>query len=177
MNDQIGTLVNRVEQSGLVTIYPEKYLPEQEVVEFDLKPFLFMELILKELDFRDSLKKMDWTIYSKKNVAVICSVDVIIPTWAYMLVSSYVQQNQGNAYFGTKEEVVRHLISQKIEALDVEIWRDKKLVIKGCSDIPIPASAYMDLMKKLQDVASSIMYGEPCSTVPVFKRKLNAEKT
>ena len=84
MNDQIGTLINRVEQSGLVTIYPEKYLPEQEVVEFDLKQFLFMELILKELDFRDSLKKMDWTIYNKKNVAVFCSLDVIIPTWAYM---------------------------------------------------------------------------------------------
>lgn len=164
-------LVNRVANSGLVTIDLEKFYPEGEVVAFDLKGYLFMELILKENDFREGLKNHDWTQYAGKNVAVFCSADAIIPMWAYMLVATYAAPYANDIFQGTPEQFVEIAFIKKIAGMDLSEYAGKRLVIKGCSDKPVPPSAYLEITRRLQPLALSIMFGEPCSTVPVFKKK------
>ncbi|MEO7177064.1 MAG: DUF2480 family protein [Saprospiraceae bacterium] len=164
------TLINRVADSGLITINLEQYYPKAEIISFDLKDYLFMELILKEKDFREQLKAHDWKQYSGKNLAVYCSTDAIIPMWAYMLVAAYAAPEAAEVFQGDKEQFVAFAYARALDELQLEQYEQKRIVIKGCSDLPVPAFAYLELTKKLQAVAQSIMYGEPCSTVPIFKR-------
>ncbi len=163
-------LVNRVAASGLVTLKLEEYFPKEELALFDLKGFLFMELILKEKDFREALKEHDWTQYEGKNLAVFCSADAIIPVWAYMLVTVYATPHAKEIFQGTADEFYKHIFQKALDQVDPSQYEGQRIVIKGCSDKPVPPSAYVELTRKLQPYALSIMYGEPCSTVPIFKR-------
>ena len=163
-------LVNRVAQSGLITVNLEDYFPAGEVMSFDLKGYLFMGLILKEKDFREALKVHDWLQYSNKNLAVFCSADAIIPMWAWMLVATYAGPIANDVFQGTPDEFIRFSFAKKLAAVRPADFEGKRIVIKGCSDKPVPASAYLEITRRLQPVARSIMFGEPCSTVPVYKR-------
>ncbi len=167
-------LVNRVAQSGLITLDLETFYPEGEIVAFDLKDYLFMGLILKEKDFREALKAHDWTQYAGKNVAVFCSADAIIPMWAYMLVTAYAAPYARDIFQGQPEQFVEAAFLKKIATLDLAPYEGKRLVVKGCSDRPVPPSAYVEITRRLQPIALSIMFGEPCSTVPVYKRPIQA---
>lgn len=163
-------IINRVEQSGLISIDLEDIYDTRERVIIDLKDLLFQGIALREKDFREFIKNEDWSKYSDKNVGVICSVDAIIPTWAYMLLISRIEPFASNVIVGDKDKLEEYLFLQALNDLDIESYRDKKLVIKGCSDKPVPAFAYAELTRKLRPIASSIMFGEPCSTVPVYKK-------
>jgi hypothetical protein len=162
------TFVNKVAESGIITIDLEAYIPD-EIQIFDLKDHLFMGLILKEKDFREALKKEDWEKYSNKDVAITCSQDAVIPMWAYMLVSSYLQPYASDIYFGDELFTRNAIINKTLSKIDVNEYAGKRVVIKGCGEKEIPASAYVEITKLLRPVAKSIMYGEPCSTVPIFK--------
>jgi len=164
-------IVNKVAASGLLTLDLEAYLPKAPVVSFDLKDHLFMGLILKEKDFREALKQKDWSEYQNKYVAVICSVDAVIPVWAYMLVVSYLQPVAREVFIGSEAQLVQHLVQQQIAAIDTTEYADQRVVIKGCGEVPIEPYAYAAITQKLLPVVKSIMYGEPCSTVPVYKKK------
>lgn len=163
-------IVNKVAQSGLITLNLEEYLPKGEFVSFDLKEYLFMGLILREKDFREALKQLDWSIYQQKNVAITCSADAIVPLWAYMLVTSYLQPVATETYVGSLEEMQKYLFLKKITAVDAAIYTDQRIVVKGCGDVPVGAFAYAALTRHLLPYVKSIMYGEPCSTVPVYKK-------
>ena len=163
-------LINRVANSGIITIDLEEYFPKQEVVDFDLKGWLFKEMILKEKDFRAALKEHDWSQYQDKVVTMFCSADAIIPTWAYMLVSSYCHNIASDIFQGNKEEYLTYYYKQFLSKQDYTPYQDKRVVIKGCSNLPVPTMAYMEITERLKAHAQSIMYGEPCSTVPIFKR-------
>ncbi len=166
------TIVNKVAKSGLITVDLADFLPDKDsYLIFDLKPFLFRELILKEKDFRAQLKEHDWQKYQGKRVSITCSTDAIIPMWAYMLVTTYLQPFARHVHAGTEEELLQAVLLERLEALQPEDYRDKRIVIKGCGDRPVPAAAYVAIMQKLQPVVKSLMFGEPCSTVPVFKQK------
>jgi hypothetical protein len=168
MDDEI---INKVAQSALTTIDLETYYPVEKVITFDLKPLLFMEMIIKEKDFRAALQNSDWNVYQDKPVTVTCSADAIIPMWAYMLVASYLQPVASDVFFGTAEEASRQIFQKNIENIDINEFAEKRVVIKGCGDLDIGPSAYLAITKKLRPVVRSIMYGEPCSTVPIFKKK------
>ncbi len=163
-------IVNKVAQSSLITLDLEKFIPQQ-LVAFDLKPFLYRELILKEKEFRAALLIHDWSIYAGKTVAVHCSTDAIIPVWAYMLVMSYLQPVAKMALMGNETEVRTQAMLQQIMLLDTAEYNDQRVVIKGCGEIAIPDEAYAAITYVLRPVAKSIMYGEPCSTVPIYKKK------
>jgi hypothetical protein len=164
------TFVNKVAESGIISIDLEAYLPKKEIVVFDLKAFLFMQLILKEKDFREALKNIDWNIYKDKNVAVTCSADAIIPVWAYMLVAAYLQPFAAAVIVGNAADLKQQLLLENIAAIDNTLFTDKRVVIKGCGDEPIGEAAYLAITNKLRPVVKSIMYGEPCSTVPIYKK-------
>lgn len=163
-------IINKVAESGIITLDLEKYYPRRENVVFDLKDHLFMEMILKEKDFREALKKTDWSAYKDKNVALTCSADAIIPVWAWMLVVSYLQPEAREIVMGDEMELHKNIFLKNIAAIDVTEFEGKKVVVKGCGETPIADYVYMEITKRLRPVAQSIMYGEPCSTVPVFKK-------
>ncbi|CAN5228340.1 DUF2480 family protein [soil metagenome] len=165
------TIVNKVAESGIITLNLEDFYPKEDIVVFDLKNHLFMGLILKEKDFRTALLATEWQQYENKNVALTCTADAIIPVWAYMLLSSYLQPYAKEVFFGNEEMLIANTLIKNIEALDATTFTDKRVVIKGCGDIKIPDTAYVAITQKLRPVAKSIMYGEPCSTVPVYKKK------
>lgn len=167
----MDSIVNKIAVSGIITIDPVDFLPKEEILVFDLKPFLFRELILKEKDFREALKNQDWELYRDKTVAVTCSADAIIPMWAFMLVTSYLASVASDILFGDNEEAIRQSAIKSVDKLDLEEFRDQRLVLKGCGDRAVPADVYIALMKKLKPVVKSVMFGEPCSTVPVYKKK------
>lgn len=165
-------IVNRVAESGLITINLEDFYPSGDRVLFDIKSLLFEELILKEKDFRDYVNMHDWSQYREKYVAVTCTADAIVPTWAYMLLASALQPFAKRVVFGDLAALEMMLFNEVIaQKLSPEMYRDKRVVIKGCGDKEIPASAFVEVTRILRPVAKSIMYGEPCSTVPVFKKK------
>ena len=164
-------LINKVAQSGLVTIDLEDYFIPGERLLFDIKSWLFEELVLREKDFRENIKNHDWTQYTDKLVAIICSVDAIVPTWAYMLIATHLEPYTKSIVFGNLDKLEEENFMKQIAGLDAESFRDQKVVIKGCSKIPVPVSAYVALTEKLRPVVKSIMYGEPCSTVPIYKKK------
>lgn len=164
------TLINRVAESDLQTIALDEMIRDAVVVSFDLKDYLFQGLILKEKDFRESLKAIDWKVYQDKIVAVHCSTDAIIPMWAYMLVAAYSAPVAKAVYHGDEQAVLEQVLLDRIKQKDWEYLRGKRVVIKGCSDKELPASAYLEISSRLQPLVQSILYGEPCSTVPIFKR-------
>lgn len=163
-------IVNKVAQSGLITLNLEDMFPEGEMVVLDIKDQLWQGLALREKDFREFIKDNDWEQYSGKLVAVTCSVDAIIPHWAFMLIASKLTGIAKKIVFGNKNLFEESLITEVISELNAENFRDQRIIIKGCSDRDFSANVYMQLVNKLQPVAKSIMFGEPCSTVPVYKR-------
>jgi hypothetical protein len=167
MNEPV---INKVAESGIITIDLEKYYPQGEKIVFDLKVHLFMGMILKEKDFREALKKTDWTIYKDKNVALTCTADAIIPVWAWMLAATHLQPVAKEIVMGNEKELHKNLFLKNLSAIDLNDFAGKKIVIKGCGETPIDDYVYMEITKLLRPVAQSIMYGEPCSTVPVYKK-------
>jgi hypothetical protein len=163
-------LVNRVAQSGLITIDLATYWPTEEIVDFDLKPYLFRELILREKDFRVALDAYDWSRLQGKILAVHCTADVIIPRWAYMLIAAKATPYAQHIVQGDAVTVREKLLLQAIAQIDPIAYEGKRIVIKGCGDESLPVSAYLAITKVLQPTVQNLMYGEPCSTVPVFKR-------
>lgn len=163
-------IVNKVAQSGLITLDLEEYYPKEQVVLFDLKPLLFREMILKEKEFRAALQNTDWTSYQGKIVAVTCTADAIIPYWAYMLVAVYLQPFAKDIIFGDEPTALQQTFLKKIAEIDMQEFTNKRVVVKGCGDLSISAYAYMEIAKRLTPIVKSIMYGEPCSTVPVYKK-------
>lgn len=166
-------IVNKIAQSGIITIDLEDFLPQHEIIAFDIKPYLFKEMILKEKDFRASMKALDWSTYTNQCVAVFCSADAIIPMWAYMLIVTQLNEVNAQVYTGNVEEVQEQLFIEAIRHIPEGEYIDKRVVIKGCSDHPLPASAYVEISKKMLPLVASLMFGEPCSTVPVYKKKRN----
>ena len=168
MND---LFVNKVAESGIITLNLEDYYPKEKIVVFDMKDYLFMGLILKEKDFRESLKVLDILKFRDSIVALTCSADAVIPMWAYMLVASALQPEAKEIIFGNEQEVIKMQLIKNIAAIQVEEFAEKRVVIKGCGELPVTESAYVEITKMLRPVAKSIMYGEPCSTVPVYKKQ------
>jgi hypothetical protein len=166
-----GEIINRVANSNLLQIDMEDWYPKGKRFGFDIADFLYEGLILKELDFRSSLKVHDWTLYKDSLVAVFCSADAIIPTWAFMLISQYLSEKSTRVFFAKPEQIDEFLYQQIIDNLDLETYRDQKVIVKGCSKLPVPVSAYVAITSKLTPVVQSLMFGEPCSNVPLFKRK------
>lgn len=164
-------IVNKVAESGLITINLEELYTSGERVLFDLKGWLYEELILKEKDFREYIKQHDWSSYQHKMVAVTCSADAIVPTWAFMLIATALTPHAQKVVFGNLTTLDEVLFEEKINAMDLSSFQDQRVIIKGCSKVNVPVSAYVRLASKLQPIVKSIMYGEPCSTVPVYKRK------
>lgn len=164
-------IVNRVATSALEELNLENYFPAEKVELFDLKPFLFMELILKEKDFREKLQNLDWSVYEGKIVAVTCTADAIIPVWAYMLVASNLQPYATEVVFGDEHTALKEAFLKNISRIDFNEYADKRVVVKGCGNLPVGEYAYLEITNRLRPVAKSIMYGEACSTVPIFKKK------
>jgi hypothetical protein len=164
-------IINKVAESSLVTLDLEKHYPKNETAVFDMKDHLFMGLILKEKDFREALKNLDWEIYKNKNVALTCTADAVIPVWAYMLVASYLQPVANDFVLGDEKELHRTLFLKNLSKINLQELIDQRVVVKGCGDTPIGEFAYTEITRLLRPVVKSIMYGEPCSTVPVFKKQ------
>lgn len=163
-------IVNKVANSGIVTVDLEELYPNGERILFDIKPLLFQELILKEKDFREFIKNHDWSVYKNKYVAITCTADAIVPTWAYMLISLALEPYAKKIVFGDLKQLETVIFQELIDQLELNNFDDKRIVIKGCSKLPIPMHAYVLLSAKLKPVAKSIMFGEPCSTVPLYKK-------
>ena len=168
MEDQI---INKVADSGLVTIDLEEYYQEGVRSSIDISEQLFEGLLLREKDFRAFVKEHDWSKYNNHFVNFYCTTDAIIPQWAWMLLASAIQPYAKEVVFGTPQTLEQVLYRNAIQAIDLDNYKDARVVIKGCSGKPVPTSAYADLTMLLRPVVKSIMYGEPCSTVPVYKRK------
>lgn len=164
-------LNNKVSESGLISLDLAGFIPENEIVLFDIKPFLYMELILKEKDFRASLATIDWLQYKDKIVGIYCSTDAIIPMWANMLIASSLSLYTKAIYFGDLNKVREQVVLDNISMVNALDYLDQRVVIKGCGETPIAESAYIAITQKLRPTVKSIMYGEPCSTVPVYKKK------
>lgn len=168
MEEQI---VNRVSASNLVTFDLEELYTPGERHLFDIKDQLFQGLILKEKEFRDFIKAHDWSQYSGKHVAITCSADAIVPTWAFMLLSISLQPFASTIVFGSLNDLERQLFNQKLSAVDWQKFHQAKVVVRGCSKVAVPISAYVEVTNHLRPIAASIMFGEACSTVPLFKSK------
>lgn len=164
-------IINKVAQSGLLSFDLATLYPEGERMVYDIKDNLFHGLMLREKDFREFIKDHNWEAYTGKHIAITCSADAIVPTWAYMLLANRLAPFARTVVFGDLRLLESILFDRALQQLDLENYRDQRIVIKGCGDIAIPESAFIDLTVKLTGIAKSIMYGEPCSTVPIYKRK------
>jgi hypothetical protein len=162
-------IVNKVANSGLINIDLEDYYPKGKRVQIDIKSQLFQELILREKDFRVWIQSHDWNQYKDAYVAVFCSADAIVPVWAYMLISAQLEPLTKRVVFGDLETLEAELYKEIVDSLDVSEFADKRLIIKGCGNLPVPRAAFLMLTNKLRPIAKSIMYGEACSTVPIYK--------
>ncbi len=163
-------IINKVASSGLISLDLEEYYHPGERLVYDIKDNLFQGLLLREKDFREFIKSHDWSQYQGKNIAIICSEDAIVPTWAYMLLATSLQPHANMFVFGNLESLEDKLFSEAISKLDPEEFRGKKIVVKGCSKFPVPIAAYVEITRLLKPVVQSLMFGEPCSTVPLYKR-------
>ncbi|MGB0403209.1 MAG: DUF2480 family protein [Salibacteraceae bacterium] len=168
--EQPVEIVNRVAKSGLVQLDMADFFPTNDIIEYDIAQNLWQGIALKEKDFREFIKSNDWTKYKGLHVGLTCSVDAIIPSWAYMLLSSALQDCALSVHFGTKSEVEQLLLLESIQSINAEEYHDTRIVIKGCGDKHVSESAWVTITSVLQPVAKSLMFGEPCSTVPVFKK-------
>lgn len=166
-------IVNKVAESGLVSFDLEDYYPKGDIKTFDLKDYLFMGLILKEKDFRAALQSTDWPVYQDAYVAVTCSADAIIPMWAYMLAASYLQPFAKDVVFGDEKKLVDTLLIKNLAKVNGADFSDQRVVVKGCGELAVPETAYVEITNRLRPFAKSIMYGEPCSTVPIYKKPKN----
>lgn len=164
-------IVNKVAQSGLVSVDPASFYPQGERVLYDIKDNLYMGLILREKDFREFVKEHNWAQYTGKYIAITCSADAIVPTWAYMLLANRMAPYAREIVFGNLDILETILFEKALRELNVEQYRDKRVVIKGCGDVAVPNSAYIELTNRLTPVVKSLMFGEPCSTVPIYKKK------
>lgn len=164
-------IINKIAQSGLIEFNLEDHYPKGERVLLDIKDQLFQGLILKEKDFREFVKSEDWKKYQDKFVAIICSADAIIPTWAFMLLTTSLSLFAKKVVFGDLRTLETVIFNEALSKINVNDFADKRIVIKGCSNLSVPESAYVEITRLLTPVAKSIMYGEPCSTVPVYKKK------
>jgi len=169
-----NVFVNKVSESGLITLDLEDFYPKEETAVFDMKDFLFMGLILKEKEFREAMKNLDLSPFKGKNIALTCTADAIIPVWAYMLAASYLEPVANEVVFGDKEFLHKTLFLKNINKINTADYLDKRVVIKGCGELPISESAYVAITSLLRPAVKSIMYGEPCSTVPVYKKPKTA---
>lgn len=173
--DVADEIVNRVATSALLTLDLEEYYTPGERMLLDIKPWLFQELILKEKDLRGHIKSHNWAQYEDKLVAIICSADAIVPTWAYMLVTIALQPVAKFVCFGSISDLEIQLYSQALNKIDWQHFNNAKVVIKGCSKVEVPIATYVEATNYLRPIAASIMFGEPCSTVPLFKKKTNQQ--
>ena len=164
-------IINKVAESGLISFDLEEFYPKGDIAIFDLKDYLFMGLILKEKDFRAALLTTNWALYQDKYVAITCTADAIIPMWANMLAASYLQPVAKDVVFGNEQQLISIIITKKLTAINGADYTDKRVVVKGCGDVCIPESAYVEITNKLRPYVKSIMYGEPCSTVPIYKKR------
>jgi Protein of unknown function (DUF2480) len=162
-------IINKVASSSLITLNLEDYYDDGERVVYDLRQNLFQDLILKEKDFRAFVKAHDWQQYKGKNVAITCTADAVIPTWAFMLLATAITPYANLVVFGDLEDLERSLFQHALTKIDLAEFKDQRLVIKGCSKVAVPVAAYVEMVRLLQPIAKSIMYGEPCSTVPIYK--------
>lgn len=162
-------LINRVASSGILTLNLEDFFPDKECVVFDIQPYLFHGLILKEKDFRTALKELDWQMYQDKIVLIQCSSDAIIPMWAYMLISQYLEGVASEVFVGTEPEFIKAWYHRILQEKDWSSYEDSRVVVKGCGEKPVPPEAYGVVTFLLKPFAKSIMFGEPCSTVPIYK--------
>ncbi len=168
--DSNKPLVNRVASSGLVNIDLEQLLPNDEIAILDIKAFLFMEMILKEKEFRADLDEYDWSQYQDKVLLVQCSVDAIIPKWAYMLIAVKAQKYVKDVFVGTESQYYFVDLLRSLDKMDFSQYQDRRIIVKGCGKRNVDAAAYLEISKQLKPYAKSIMYGEACSTVPIFKK-------
>ncbi len=168
MEDQI---INKVSSSSLVSFDLEEYYLPGERIELDIKNWLYEELLLREKDFRNYIKEHDWTQYQDKYVAIVCSADAIVPTWAYMLVAISLEPFVKKSVFGDLVHLESILFNETLNKINPEDFRDQRVVIKGCGKLPVPVGAYVEIAQRLKPYVKSIMYGEPCSTVPLYKNK------
>ena len=164
-------IVNRVAKSGLISLDLEDYYHAGERVLYDLKDNLFMGLILKEKDFREFLKTHDWSQYSGKNVAITCTEDAVIPTWAYMLLAIQLEPFAHIIVFGNLQDLEQKLYDEALAKINFEEYTGAKVVVKGCSKVAVPTTAYVEVTRRLRPYAQSIMFCEPCSTVPLYKKR------
>ncbi|SFG61748.1 DUF2480 family protein [Pedobacter insulae] len=164
-------IINKVANSGLVTLNLEEYFHHGERLVYDIKDNLFHGLILKEQDFRAFIKEHNWEQYQDKNIAITCSADAIVPTWAYMLLANKMRPYANEVVFGSLETLEAVMYAKALAKINVTDFADQRVVIKGCADIAVPVSAYVEITAMLTPVVKSLMYGEPCSTVPIYKRK------
>ena len=164
-------IVNKVTNSQLKTIDLEDFYPKESRTIIDIKNWLFHELILKEADFREHLKNHNWSKYQNQYVALTCSSDAIIPSWAYMLITTYLSTFAKKVIFGSLKDLETAIFQEIINNFKVEEFLDKQVIIKGCANKPIPETAYIQIIEKLQPIVKSLMFGEACSTVPLYKRK------
>lgn len=163
-------LVNKVAKSGLITIDMEQFMPEKEVVEIDVKQFLIQEFVLKEADFRTKLLAFDFGLFHDKIVGVYCSNDALVPTWAYMLIAKHLVSCNATFFFGNSNQALEHEIHRLVSAYNISALTDAKVILKGCADKFVSPSAYLLLSRRLLPIVKTLMYGEPCSTVPIFKK-------
>jgi len=163
-------IVNKVAASGLTTIDLEDYYLKGDRLLFDIKDLLFQGLILREKDFREFVKNENWSKYKDKYVAIFCSTDAIVPTWAYMLLTTHLEPFAKKVVFGNLDTLETILYNETLQKININDFKDARIVIKGCGNLPVPPSAYVELTRLLRPVAKSIMYGEPCSTVPLYKQ-------
>ncbi len=164
-------IINRVAKSKLVTFNLEEYYPQGERVLFDIKDWLFEGFVLREKDFREAVKQHDWAQYQDKYLALTCSSDAIIPAWAYMLITTELQPYAKRIILGNLQQLEISIYQDIINAIEVEEFRDLPVIVKGCSKKPVPENAYLQIVQKLQPVVKTIMFGEACSSVPLFKKK------
>lgn len=164
-------IINRVANSKLITLNLEDYYPEGKRVLFDIKDWLFEGFVLREKEFRQKASEYDWSQYQDNYVALTCSTDAIVPAWAFMLLSIHLQPFTKKTIIGNLEALETSIYQDVINTLDVSEYADKPIIIKGCSNKPVPQNAYIMLATKLKLVAKSIMYGEACSSVPLYKKK------
>ncbi len=164
-------IINRVTNSKLVVVNLEDYYPKGNRTVLDIKDWLYEELVLREIDFRDKVKNHDWSQYQNDFVALTCTSDAIVPAWAFMLLTMQLQPYAKKVVVGSLEQLETSIYQDVIQDLNVSEFEDKSLIIKGCTNMPVPANAYILLSQKLRPIAKSIMYGEACSSVPLYKRK------
>lgn len=165
----MSEIVNRVANSPIISLDLEDFFPQGPRKSFDLRPYLYQEMIVREKDFRQSLKETDWAGFKDAFVAINCSVDAIIPTWAYMLVMTYLEGIAKEAVIGDLEDLEKYVMTKTLSLINPKDFEGRPVVVKGCGKLPIPLYAYGEIVRILKGSARSIMYGEPCSTVPVFK--------